>query len=475
MTSSDATSPGQFDLAINGGEVVLPAGVRRLNIGVRDGKVVALTPPNERLTGPETVDATGLTILPGLFDMHVHFREPGHTHKEDFASGTAAAAVGGFTAVADMPNTVPPTTSAQRLADKHALANGRAHVDFALWGGAGTPDRVAELAAAGAVGIKVYLGLETAPDTHSDAPAELAVADDAALYRIMEAAAEEGILVAVHCANRALRDLWRRHWRGHGFPELKASIAAEPQLHKVEAITRTLLLAAALGTRLHIVHVPAPALDHIRRAKDAGIAVTAEAALPFMTHELLDTAAELGFDRYRSSSDADALWQAARDGTVDVLATDHAPHTLAEKRTLQQDLLAGPSGYPELDTALPMLLDAVNRGVLGLCRLAELLGAAPAAILDIEGKGSIALGRDADVVVVDTRRTDLIRAERLQTKGGWSPYEGRELTGWPVATYLRGVAVAENGLLTGTPAAGRFLPGKGAAAPRSAAGDELVR
>lgn len=460
--------PETFDLLITNGRLVLPDGIRDGSIGVSGGLIAAVLPAHTPAAGERVVDASRLHVLPGLFDMHVHFREPGQTHKETFETGTAAAAVGGFTGVAEMPNTLPPTTTAERLRDKRALADRRAHVDFALWGGAGSADRVAELAAAGAAGIKVYLGLETAADAHADAPSELVVADDGQLFDILEAAATVDTLVAVHCGNRPLRERSRRAWRGRGFDALKAEITTEPQLHKVEAVSRTLMLAKEIGVRVHIVHVPAPALTQIREAKDRGVRVTAEAALPFVTHDKLDVIGELGFDRYRSVDDAMALWAAARDGTIDILATDHAPHTLDEKRTGRVDLLASPSGYPELDTALPMLLDAVNRGLLDLPRLVQLMASEPRRILRLDAGGTLEVGAEANIVLVDLRRTEFIERARLQSKARWSPFEGWSVTGWPVLTFLRGTEIAADGRLSGALYGGRFMrPARSAAAASS--------
>lgn len=437
-------------------------GTQAVTIAVHEGRIAALLEPDANARAGTLVDATGLTVLPGMFDMHVHFREPGQTHKETFETGSAAAAIGGFTAVAEMPNTVPPTTTASRLVAKREIAARTSHVDFALWGGAGSAVHIKALAATGAVGIKVYLGLETASDAHSDAPGELVVDDDAQLLGILESAAEAGLVVAVHCGNRPLRSRVRRSWTGKGFAELVDDVVAEPQLHKVEAVSRTLLLSEAVGGRVHIVHVPAPALPLIRAAKDRGIAVTAEAALPFVTHDRIAEFGELGFDRYRSVADAALLWEAARDGTVDVLATDHAPHTLQEKRAGATNLLAAPSGYPELDTALPMLLDVVNRGVLTLGRLVELMSQSPRQVLSMRQSGTVRVGADADFVLVDMSHESAVDRSRLHSRAGWSPFEGQRLVGWPKATFLRGVAIARDGSLVRPTPTGRFLAGSAA-------------
>jgi dihydroorotase len=449
---------------IVGGELVLPGGIRPGSLAVRDGKIAAILRTGSRAVAEQTVDAGGLTVLPGLVDMHVHFREPGQTHKSDFGSGTAAAAVGGFTTVADMPNTVPPTTTARRLRDKARLAQPKANVDFALWGGAGEPDRIDELVEAGAIGIKVYLGLETRRGSHSDAPDELAVRDDGALYQILRAAARKRVPVAVHCGNAALRRLTRDRWIGRSFNQVADEVASEPQFHKVEAVSRAIILATEAAAHLHVVHVAAAALPHVRAARAAGARLSVEASLPFMTTDQVRRHGVLGFDRYRTPADAEALWSAARDGDVDVFATDHAPHTLEEKLSAVGDVLSVPSGYPELDTALPMLLDAVNAGMLSLPRLAELMSRAPAGILGLPGKGAIEVGKDADVVLVDMKRVETL-GQHVVSGSAWSPFDGQRVRGWLVATYLRGVQVASEGRLT-TESRGQLLE-RAEAAPDS--------
>src|SRR5581483_6623421 len=288
------------------------------------GRIAAVLDADERADADEAIDATGLWVLPGVVDVHVHLRDPGMTHKEDFATGTAAAARGGVTTVADMPNTLPPTTTAERYRSKLAEVAPKAHVDFALWAGASDPAELDELASLGAIGVKVYM---TEPAQGPQYPAELGVTDDGHLYDVLERAAELDLLVAVHLATPPVEARIRRGWAGRPLRELAEAIAHEPRLDKLIAGERVLRLAEATGARLHIAHVPAPVVPLLARARARGLRVTSESFAPFMSTELLDDAGVLGFDRYRRPDEVEQLWAALRSGAVDIVATDHAPHT----------------------------------------------------------------------------------------------------------------------------------------------------
>lgn len=435
------------ELVVAGGTVVTEAGSRPADVVVTGGRIATLTEPGAG-RADRRVDATGLWVLPGMVDIHVHLRDPGLTHKETFATGTAAAARGGITAVADMPNTVPPLLTADDFAAKRAHAEGAAHVDFGLWAGATRPEEFSAFAAAGAVGVKVFLAGPEQGDQYRD---DLGVGDDGQLLEIMDAARRAGLPVAVHLANPAIERTWRRSWRGRALPDLRAEICSESRLDKVEAAQRVLLLAGHTGARLHLVHVSAAVLPLVARAKRDGLAVTAESFAPFVSTDDFGRLGVRGYDRYRRPDEITQLWEALVTGAVDNLASDHAPHTWAEKAAGDTDVSACPSGYPELDTIVPMLLHEVLEGRLRPETLVRRYAAAPARIAGWAGrKGAIEPGRDADLVLFDPTASWTVSAADCRSKAGWSPFEGRRLRGRVRRVLLRGIDVTSAAAPPGT-------------------------
>ncbi len=426
-----------LDLAIRGGRVALPWGVTEGDLGIAQGRLVALG-----RVGPaaEELDARGLHILPGVIDTQVHFREPGAEHKEDLLTGGDAAVTGGVTAVFEMPNTKPATTTAALLADKLARAAGRMRCDHAFFVGA-SAQNVDELAALerlpGCAGVKIFMGSSTG---------SLLVEDDTTLARVLAAGRRRA---AVHAEDEP-RLRARRTLAAQGSPE------THPVWRDVEAAvaatSRLLRLARDAARPVHVLHVStAEELPLLAEARDvATVEVTPHhltLAAPDCYHEL-GTRAQMN-PPVRDVRHRDALWQAVRDGLVDVLGSDHAPHTAAEKATPYPE---SPSGMPGVQTLLPVMLDHVAAGRLSLERLVDLAAAGPARVFGILGKGRIARGYDADLVLVDLAARRRLEGAWLRSRAGWSPYEGRELTGWPVATLVRGRLVARDGEPIGTPA-----------------------
>ena len=445
----------QYDLVVKNGDVVLPGTVTTGSIGIAGGKIAAIVDGSVALSGTEEVDAGGSVVLPGIIDAHVHLRDPGLTHKEDFDTGTQAAALGGVTTIADMPNVNPATIGGRRFREKAADVRAKAHVDYLLWAGATQAQHVYEAAEAGAPGVKVFMikGLKDESEGEwtgrlSPHSPELHLADDGALLAIFEAAAEVKIPVAVHLGNQGIWASVRGGWAGMGFSEAEDVLRNETPLDKVEAAQRCVLLAEHTGAHLHIVHIPGAVLPTIRDARARGVKVTAESFYPFMSFDLMRTVGPLGFNRYKSNEEIEALWSAVFAGDIDFIATDHAPHTLAEKQQGHGDILSCPSGYPELETGLPMLLEQVRKGRLSLPTVAQIASAAPAKFLGVgHRKGKINLGYDADLTIVNTNERWTISNEGLATKNSWTPFAGIEATARPHTTILRGNVIVRDGAL----------------------------
>jgi dihydroorotase (multifunctional complex type) len=452
------------ELVVANGMVISHDCAFRGSIGIRDGKIIALADKGQILDGEEVIDAQGHIVMPGVVDAHVHLRDPGLTHKEDFATGTRAAAKGGVTTVADMPNTNPPITTTERFVHKRDGVAEKAYVDYALWAGATDPDELEGFADAGAAGYKVYMAGPQKREPHewtgSESPysPELLVDDDAILLGIFREAARLHLPVVVHLGNQALKVHAQSTWWGKSLSEIETEYRNLSPLEKVEPATRCVMFAKETGVHLHIAHAPGTVIPVLTQAKRDGIQVTAESLCPFMPFELLDTLGVFGFDRYMSQAEIEVLWDALRRGIVDMIATDHAPHTYKEKKAGETDIMNCPSGYPELETELAMMYEEGTKRGLSLPKLAKLMCMHPAQLLGIDDrKGAIAIGLDADLVIFDPDREWIIRNEDLETKCGWSPFHGRNVRGWPRITILRGKIVMREGEVLGEPGTGQLL------------------
>lgn len=444
------------EVVVLGGEVPVDGSLVRADVEVSGGRVTGVVAPG-RGEGRRRVDAAGLWVLPGMVDLHVHLRDPGSPQKETFATGTAAAAHGGVTTIADMPNTVPPLLTAADLEAKIALARPQASVDHLLWAGAARPEEFAGFAALGAVGVKVFLAGREQGAQYSGA---LSIADDGHLIEILRTARACGLPVAVHLSNPAIERTWRAGWTGRGIADLKQELVEESRIDKVEAASRVLLLAEHTGAHVHIVHVSAAALPLIAAARARGVRVTVESFAPFTSTDDFDRLGVMVYDRYRRPDEVARLWRGMADGEIDTIASDHAPHTWEEKAAGEEDVLAGASGYPELDTIYPMLIDRVLSGELALGRMLELAAATPARIAGVaDRKGAVALGRDADLVLVDPAGGWTVRAAECATRASWTPFEGRRLRGRIEKVLLRGAEPE--------PGAGRFLAPAGSEQDKS--------
>ena len=441
-----------FDLIVRGGTLVNHAGEGPGDVGVRDRRIAAIGDLKTASAG-EVFDAKGLHVLPGFIDTQVHFREPGNEHKEDLETGTRAAALGGVTAVFEMPNTAPPTTTPEALADKLKRAKGRAHVDHAFYAGA-SPENFELLGELerqpGCCGIKTFMGSSTGT---------LLVKDDEGLDQVLRHINRRAAFHAEDEARLNERKALAREgdWTSH--PEVRDDQTA------LIAVKRLVAAARKHGKRVHVLHVSsAIEMEFLATAKDVA---TVETLPQFLTFEAPDVYRRLkGFAQMnppiRTAKDRAALWSLGiAQGVVDVLGTDHAPHTREEKA---QPYPKSPSGMPGVQTLVPVMLTHVAEGRLTLARLVDLLAHGPNRVFGIAGKGRMALGYDADFTIVDLKAKRTIRNEDQATRAGWTPFDGFEAKGWPMATIIRGKVVMRDGAVV-TPSAGapmRFLETLGA-------------
>jgi dihydroorotase len=426
----------ECDLLIRGGICVTPNGIGEADIAVRGGRIAALG-SLANAKAAEVFEAKGLHVLPGVIDTQVHFREPGNERKEDLESGSRAAVLGGVTAVFEMPNTNPPTTTRIAIEDKFARAAGRMHCDYAFYVGA-TPGNLGALGMLeqmpGVAGVKAFLGSSTGT---------LLLNREEDIFTALKAGRRR---MAVHSEDEArLRE--RKDLAVRGDPR------SHPFWRDVEtarlSTERVLRLARAAGRRVHVLHVTTE--EELPLLADARDFATVETTPQHLTlaapecYERLGTYAQMN-PPIRESRHREALWRAVNEGLVDVIGSDHAPHTREEKEKTYPDT---PSGMPGVQTLVTILLDHVNAGRLSLERFVDLTSAGAARIFGIAGKGRSARGCDADFTIVDMNAKRKIENSWIASKCGWTPFDGITTTGWPVATIIRGQTVMRDGSLAG--------------------------
>jgi dihydroorotase (multifunctional complex type) len=424
------------------------------DIGILDGKIALIADAIDISQGGEIYDAKGKFILPGVIDAHVHFREPGLTHKEDFSSGSAAAAYGGVTMVADMPNVLPVTATVQHFTEKVRIAQQKSYIDFGIFALL-TGDNLGEMPGlydAGALGFKIFLGTSTG---------DVAAPRQGIMFEQMQKIALWGSRVGFHAENNEINDYFTRLCKEDPDADDSAIMPrARPDISEADAVATALRFSEYTGACIHICHVSAKrSVDLIREAKQRGVLVTAETCPQYLfldsgDYKRLGTRMKV-FPPIRYAPDQEALWEGIADHTIDMITTDHAPHTAEEK---DRPLWEAMSGVIGVETSVPLLLTAVNQGRLTLNDYVRLSSFAPARIWNVyPQKGSFDRGTDADFTIVDMNRAGVIRNSELHSKHQTGLYDGFEIRGMPVATIVRGSMVMRDGVLTGEAGYGRLV------------------
>lgn len=427
-------TPFIADLVLSGGTIVTGKTRYRADVAIKNGLVALIGEPSAMPAARETVDVTGKFLLPGAIDVHVHFREPGYTHKEDWRTGSAAAAMGGTTTVFEMPNTNPPTRSVKELRQKQEAA-AKAHVDYGIYGllAEDNIDELQGLIDGGVNAFKCFMG-----NTFGNLPSP----STGAMLEGFEIIAPSGLRISLHAETASIMAWRQKRLMEAGRSDPLAHIAARPAIVAAEAVSRAAELAEWTGARIHILHISSAAeLRPLAQAKARGVEITGETCPCYLLLDSRDYARLGSIIRVnppvREASDSEAIWAALQSGVIDMIATDHAPHTVEEKT--RDVIWQADCGFPGVETQMPLMLNEVARGRMTLEHYVRISAENPAKSFGLwPHKGRIEAGAHADIAVVDMNRTETIQAQALHSRGKITPFEGVSVTGIPVHTLVRG-------------------------------------
>ena len=442
----------QVDTLITGGKVVGSSGIQEANVAILDGKVHSLVSPGIQIETSKTVDASGRYLLPGCVDCHVHTRDPGQTHKEDFGTLTKAAAVGGVTTIMCQPNTTPMINNLQVFAQVMEDWPRKAMIDFAIQPLA-EPENIGEykgLLDAGAISLEFLGPTSTGP----------------MMMEMMQTVHENGGLssLSVGAVDASYSQMVRQRSQEAGQKDMSAWLKAWPEVSEPIGVSRALLLTEGTPYRFHLHMITTRrALEIIRQAKETRsdkIHVETSANYLLRTEEDHHKLGHFSciLPRFKSADDNEAAWEALLDGTIDMVSTDHSPHARDEKEAGKEDIWKTPTGIPLIELSLPLMLSQVNAGRLGLPRLVSLMAETPAREYGIfPQKGTIQVGADADIVMVDMERETAVDDSKLVTAPKYSAFHGFQLKSMPVATMVRGEIVAEEGSIVAPSPQGKVV------------------
>ena len=444
------------DLVIKNGWVVTPQDTLRGGVAIAQEKFVAIGTDDSLPDGKEVIDAKGKHILPGLIDAHVHFRDPGMTHKEDFATGSTAAVCGGITTVVDMPNVIPPTADAEQVRVKQRIAEEKSLVDFGVLGVVvqTNADHILPMAEAGVIGYKIFFG-----ETIGNLP----FPDDGMCIEAFSNITKSKLPLGIHAENRQIQHYWTNKLKSEGKNDPVCWEQSRPYLCEAESVAHALFFAEALGTKLHIFHMSTKqAAQMVKDAKARGLRVTAETGPHYLLREPADMAKVGSLLKMnppvRTKDHAEVLWDGLIKGYVDMIATDHSPHTLEEKGSDINGKLLKPaiweciSGFCGVETGAPLILTEVNKGRMSLNQYVKVVCENPARVWQIyPRKGAIRLGSDGDVTIVDMDKEATVDAAKLHSKNKPTPWNGWKVKGVPVCTIVRGHVQMRDGEPIGKP------------------------
>ncbi|MBT8361518.1 MAG: dihydroorotase [Deltaproteobacteria bacterium] len=446
------------DRVFSNGTIVTSSSRFTGDIGIKNGKICFISEVSDHHNTSEVIDVTGKYVLPGLIDAHVHFQDPGITHREDIEHGSAAAAVGGITTCISHPLNIPPAVDVTSYKETLACYQGRAVVDYALHGG-GTASNLEEISNlwrnTGATSLKAFMCFSVA---------EFPFVQDDSMFVILEKLAAESGVAIIHAESDRLTSLLEERLKKAGRRDPRAHVDSRPVMVEVEAVNRAIFLLEQTGASAVILHVSSvEALSLINDAKQRGVNVYAETCPHFLTFNETDIDRHGPYLKFtpvmRNEENRRQLWESIAEGMIDTIGSDHCPYTVEEKERGKDDIWRAPNGLPGLETLLPVLLNGVNDGLISLEKVVEITSAKPAKIYGLAPlKGEITPNSDADLTIVDMEKEQKYDAEKGPSKCSWSPYEGMTFRGWPVITVVRGEIVAADGEVKVEPGYGDYVP-----------------
>ena len=444
------------DLVIKNGKIVTPIGIYDAGVAVDGGTIVAIAKEQKLPKADTVVDAKENFVLPGVIDAHVHFREPGLTNEEDYTSGSTAAAIGGVTMVNDMPCTIGPrqplTIDVARLKEKLAIVERKSFIDFGLYALVISEnlDKLSSLANAGVMGFKLFLGVSVG---------KIPILDDGTLLDAFKVTAETGLPLLVHAENEGIISHIANKFIKDGRTDPLAFVDSRPTIAEAESIQKAILFCEESRNRLHICHMSTKkGVESVKSAKNRGLNVTAETCphlLLLGRKDVPKIGAVIKMNPpVRSAEDIEGLWKGLREGTIDIITSDHSPVSPEEKLT---NIWEARAGFPQVEISVPLLLTEINKGMLSLNRYVELTSKKPAAVFGLyPKKGAIQVGSDGDFTIVDLKKEGVVRSENLHSKAKLTPFDGARVKGMPIYTIVRGNVVMEMGEILGKPC-GRWV------------------